>query len=213
MKNNTDVRAILLLEGVDFLERAYWYALDRPIDLAGKAEYLRHLSEGMPKETVLDELQHSAEGRRVSLRRSSTRRDSGEHARLSSSAGFSQGIDAVTTVAASVSHVFDLLELRGEVFLRTAYLAVLGREIDRQGLQLYSDKLHRGWSRSHVVAGLAASEEAKLRGPSLLGIEAFVSQYRRAQRKSLVGWFYRAIRGMESDLVSARCARNPWMRR
>jgi hypothetical protein len=111
-----------------------------------------------------------------------------------------------------VNHVTEILGLGGEAFLRVAYAKVLGREIDTEGMRVYSAKLRCGWSRSHVISELASSAEATEVKSTVRGLEEFVRNYKRGQRRTIFGWFHRAILGVESDLISARTARNPWLR-
>ena len=52
-----------------------------------------------------------------------------------------------------------LLTLDGEEFIRQAYIHVLGRVPDREGLSYYAERLSNGFSRLHILGQLAASGE------------------------------------------------------
>jgi hypothetical protein len=54
-----------------------------------------------------------------------------------------------------------LLSLRGEAFIRAAYVVFLGREADQGGVQFYARRLREGYGKASVIRDLAASKEAR----------------------------------------------------
>jgi hypothetical protein len=81
------------------------------------------------------------------------------------------------------------------------------REVDPQGFALYTDLLMQGWSRSYVLSELVNSDEGRSVKPSLRGLKPLVKRYRKAQSRSLRGWYHRAVKGAESDLPQDRLLR------
>jgi GT2 family glycosyltransferase len=58
-----DLKALLALDGKEFIEHAYATLLCRPADPEGVASYLKHLTKGLHKVEILSALAESAEGR------------------------------------------------------------------------------------------------------------------------------------------------------
>jgi hypothetical protein len=58
-----DLKALLALDGKEFIEHAYATLLCRPADPEGLASYLKHLAKGLHKVEILSALAESAEGR------------------------------------------------------------------------------------------------------------------------------------------------------
>jgi GT2 family glycosyltransferase len=73
-----------------------------------------------------------------------------------------------TTVRA-VSHVQDLLALDGEEFVQTAYVTVLGRDPDSEGMQNYLRELEAGIGKLAIVSRLRGSEEGREKARRLHG--------------------------------------------
>ena len=176
-----------------FLRAAYLHLLRREADPSGLENYLRQLAGGCSRAQVVFELATSPEGHQAD-------------ASLPGLADLVRSQLSAATVP-EVHHVHDLLPLRTEVFVRTAYQIVLGREVDPQGLALYKDLLLQGWSRSYVLSELVNSDEGRSVKPSLRGLKPLVKRYRKAQSRSLRGWYHRAVKGAESDLPQDRLLR------
>ncbi len=69
--------------------------------------------------------------------------------------------------------VAELLALHDERFVRAAYLCVLGRQPDADGMRFYVERLRAGTARDEIVLELSNSAEARVRGsPDLAGIAA-----------------------------------------
>ena len=188
------VSELLLISGEEkFLRAAYQHVLHREVDPSGLENYLRKLAGRCSREQVVYELATSSEGREAD----------------SSLPGLTELV-RVRLAAESVpdvNHVNDLLPLRREVFVCAAYQSVLHREVDPQGLALYKDLLLQGWSRSYVLSELVNSDEGRSVKPSLRGLKPLVKRYRKAQSRSLRGWYHRAVKGAESDLPQDRLLR------
>lgn len=73
----------------------------------------------------------------------------------------------------------ELLDHSGEAFVRAAYVTLLGREPDPDGLDLYLDRLARNPHRELVIAALAASDESRRFAPGLPGLQRLVRTARR----------------------------------
>lgn len=194
VKSAASASELLATPGDDaFLRAAYLHLLRREADPSGLENYLRQLVGGCSREQVVFELATSPEG----------------HQADSSLPGLADLVRGQLSAARvpEVNHVHDLLPLRPEVFVRTAYQIVLGREVDPQGFALYTDLLMQGWSRSYVLCELVSSEEGRALRPSLRGLKPLVKRYRKAQSRSLRGWYHRAVKGAESDLPQDRLLR------
>jgi hypothetical protein len=64
--------------------------------------------------------------------------------------------------------------------------------------------LRNGYSRSHILKELAASNEARAATGSVPGLDSMLAAYDRAQQHSWAGWYWRTVMGAESDLPAAR---------
>ncbi|MFM1988712.1 MAG: hypothetical protein RJA99_1669 [Pseudomonadota bacterium] len=96
--------------------------------------------------------------------------------------------------------VSDLLALDGEAFVSTAYIAILGRRPDPEGLAHYLANMRAGMAKGDVILALASSEEG-LRGVSELpGLDELVASGRR-RRSSLLR---RGLGRLGSALVGDR---------
>jgi hypothetical protein len=80
----------------------------------------------------------------------------------------------------------DLLRLEGVEFLNGAYHALLRREVDGSGKQFYLGRLQSGISKIQVLEELYASEEARIAGGGLRGLEAAIRRH-RLSRVPIVG--------------------------
>lgn len=70
-----------------------------------------------------------------------------------------------------IRHAEELLKFDDETFLRLAYNAVLGREVDKSGLNTYLRRLRRGYDKVKILNELRASEEGKRQGFEIEGLE------------------------------------------
>jgi len=97
-----------------------------------------------------------------------------------------------------------LLALDGDGFVRQAYRALLGREVDPQGLHYYVGLLREGWSKAHVLGLLWRCDECRRYAPDVPGMGELVQRHARAQLRGWRGWYLRHVKGVESDLPADR---------
>lgn len=196
------------LEGEAFVRQAYQRLLERPADAMGVQNYTAQLLAGLSKAQLASELESSPEGRLVARRRSigaglgSARAGLANHQWATTAATATQ-----TSAATEPRHVNDLMNFHGAMFVKAAYLALFKREADAQGLARYLEVLRSGFSRSYVLEALAASPEAREKSSDLPGLKALLAAYRRAQKRTWGGWYWRNVKGAESDLPAARESR------
>jgi hypothetical protein len=191
------VRDLLQKEGTAFLQAAYLAILGREADPTGLRHYAQRLASGDTREQVLADLRRDPEGKAFNA--AIVGLDE-----LVARAAAPAPAAAPAAAPHAVAHVNDLLVLHGESFLRAAYLAILHREVDPDGLRRYMDVLRSGYSRTHVLKELAASSEARAAPGAVPGLAALVAAYDRAQDGSWGGWYWRAVKGAESDLTPDR---------
>jgi hypothetical protein len=188
-----DVAKLLGFDGDDFVREAYRAILGRDADPNGLAYYGRRLANGDAKQQILVDLRCDPEGQARMLP------VEGLDALVASLQPRSSGADVAKPSSAS-----DLLTLHGSKFVRAAYLAILDREPDAEGLARYLEVLQAGWSRSFVLDALASSPEGQSKAVDLRGLQALLRSYRKGQSRSWAGWYWRNVRGAESDLPPAR---------
>jgi hypothetical protein len=191
----TSVQELLQKNGAELVQAAYLAILGRNADTSGMKHYTQRLAAGDPKEQVLIDLRRDPEGKAYAAR------IEGLDELVARSAPAAPATAPKPT--ATVQHVNDLFALHGADFLRAAYLAILKREADADGLERYLDVLRSGRSRSLVLKELAASAEARANPSGLPGLAALLSAYDKAQEGSWSGWYWRTVRGAESDLPPA----------
>lgn len=190
-------RELLALDGMAFVRHAYLAILGRDPDPSGLAHYSQRLASGVPKVQILADLRADPEGQAYASRL----------------AGLDEllGKGAANKENQHSPHVNELLVLHGTAFVRAAYLAILRREADPGGLATYVALLRGGFSRTHVLDALACSPEARSRsadaGAGLRGLKTLLKAYRKGQARSWAGWYWRNVKGAESDLPPAREAR------
>ena len=209
--------SLLQLDDEAFLRQVYLRLLGRTADAPGLQGYLEQLQQGASRHDIYQELATSEEGQRYEARRRALRRNL---TAVPSTLPMAQTPSAQTLAVqppwlmapvdvwdgptAQVANVQELLDLEGTAFIKAAYLALLGREVDEEGGRNYARKLRGGWSKMSVVKGLAASDEARSFGPQLPGLRKALQRYAKAQQRSWGGWYYRSVLGVESDLPLER---------
>jgi hypothetical protein len=200
------------LEGEAFVRQAYQRLLDRPGDAKGVQNYTTQLLEGLSKAQLVSELESSPEGRMVARRRAigagagPARAGFANHQRSTPAASAAQTSEAQINAAAP-RHVSDLMNFHGAMFVKAAYLALFKREADAEGLARYVEVLRSGYSRSYVLDALATSPEASEKSSDLPGLRSLLAAYYKAQKSSWGGWYWRNVKGAESDLPAARESR------
>ena len=73
----------------------------------------------------------------------------------------------------------ELLSLYDESFVRCAYLTLLLREVDPNGLTNYANQLRRGAAKAQLIAELFDSEEGRNAGVQLPGLTELVASNRQ----------------------------------
>ena len=181
---------LLLLDGSDFVRAAYRVILGREVDSSGLRDSLLRLSSGTSELQLLADLRCDPEGQ----------------AYASPLAGLDELVRRVQerNRGVRVNSLAELLLLHGEPFVRAAYLTLLKREPDPQGLARYLEVLRAGHSNMHVLKALYQAPEARDKSAELPGLAAAIRNYDKARPRSLKGWYYRSVVGAPSDLPRDR---------
>ncbi len=79
----------------------------------------------------------------------------------------------------------DLLRLEGEAFVRRAYVLLLGREADPEGLRAHLRTLDQNGDREAIIVAMATSDEARRAGIDLPGLAALIANHRSPRTFSL----------------------------
>lgn len=194
MLSGWTVEKLLSSEGPDFVHGAYRALLGREPDPTGLSFYLSRLQSGDSKVSILKDLSADSEGRAYGA--------------------IVEGMDQIMNQQAQVmakvpniKHVDDLMGLTVESFLQGAYVCLFRREPDEEGKQIYLSLLAKGYSRSFILDKLIGSPEARDKSSDLVGLRQHLKFYKKAQSQSLIGWYYRNVKGAESDLIRDREAR------
>lgn len=203
---------MMQLDDEAFVRQAYLRLLGRGADADGLRGYLEQLQQGVGRTEIYQILAASEEAQRYEARRQQMRRGMTLYApppRSGAVVAAPSWWPAAAPVtwdgpAAEVAHVDELLELDGVAFVKAAYVAILGREVDTEGGTVYLQRLRDGWSRMSVVKNLFLSAEGQTRGARLAGLARALERYNKAQRRSWGGWYYRSVLGIESDLPIER---------
>jgi hypothetical protein len=200
-----------LLEGEAFVRQAYQRLLDRPADAMGVQNHTAQLLAGLSKAQLVSELESSPEGRMVARRRAigagPARAGFASSQRSTLAASAAHTSAAQPSAAGAPRHVNDLMGFHGSMFVKAAYLALFQREADAEGLARYVEVLRSGFSRSYVLDALATSPEAGEKSSDLPGLRRLLAAYHKAQKSSWDGWYWRNVKGAESDLLAARESR------
>lgn len=184
-----------------FVQRAYLELLGRPADPTGFRDYLWRLRGGESRRQLWEEMAGCDEAQAFAQ---------GGQRPVYRATSYTPGPAPAMAPAApggplpQVGSVQDLLATHGTTFVRQAYGVVLGREPDPEGLARYLAVLKSGMSRSYVLSELVKSSEAQRRGVQLAGLDKLLDGYRRAQKRDWSGWYWRVVKGAESDLPPAR---------
>lgn len=96
---------------------------------------------------------------------------SGDLNELHSSTGLIRTVMSGGEAADEIHHVNDLLAFDDEVFIRLAFQRLLGRNPDHGALAAYLRRLRGGEDRRDIIQELARSDEARMHGRALPGVE------------------------------------------
>ena len=205
---------MMALDDEAFVKQAYLRLLGRGVDPQGLSSYLQELQQGVSRAEVYQALASSEEAQRYESRRQQMRRSvavSSTMARSRAMVPAPMWWPAPVSVsvawdgpAPQVANAQELLDLEGADFVKAAYVALLGREVDAAGGDNYIRRLRDGWSRMSIVKGLCTSDEGKAHDRRLPGLDKALARYNKAQRRSWAGWYQRSVLGVESDLPMER---------
>jgi hypothetical protein len=88
----------------------------------------------------------------------------------------------------SPENIDQLLALNDTTFVQGAYLALLAREADPEGLRYYTGRLRAGHAKAEIIAQIAASVELSQQGGELPGLHKITANYHKSRH-----WFWRII--------------------
>ena len=193
------------LDNASFVHQAYLRLLGRAADPDGLQDSVAKLDAGVPRSDVSTTLADSEEGQRYASRRNALRHGTGPVIAPTVQPP-SQAVSRALAVAAvrHLSHVNELLVLDDAVFIASAYQMLLNREVDPEGFRIYLTLLQGGWTKLHIAKALFESEEGRKVMPPLTGLSQALQHHAKAQRRSWLGWYWRNVRGAESDLPADR---------
>ena len=173
------LKAILSLDGAEFLGEAYLLMLGRPADPEGFRNYSARLRSGASKLSIAAELHASPEGRAYGANVPDL------------SALLEQRLPAATDID-------ELLAFDDLAFIDCAYRSLLKRAPDAVGLSHYLKLIRSGAAKMRVVSKLVFSAEGRKAAPSLRGLRRSILNYWLASNR-LTGWWYRPIAQVEGD--------------
>lgn len=199
----SDLRQLLSLDGYAFIEGAYRTLLGREPDDGGIATYLRLMSRGWSKKSILYNLRQAAkdQGREepfVGLddQLMLYRRYERPFERVIVSLGIAAAlkrkkfrnlaglpvrlVDDIPPPQ-RLHTVDELFQLNGTAFLNAAYLAILGRVPDPEGRAFYLNRLRGGGGREEVAVQLYQSREGRAFATKLAGLESLAKRMSRRQ--------------------------------
>ena len=101
----------------------------------------------------------------------------------------------------------ELLAQHDQSFIQCAYLTLLGREPDPEGLNYYLSRLRTGYSKIQILAQLSLSNEAKTYAAQLSGLDVAIARYQKS-KYPLLGWLYRWINSLEGNHPNERKLRS-----
>ncbi|MGC9206477.1 DUF4214 domain-containing protein [Acidithiobacillus sp.] len=100
-------------------------------------------------------------------------------------------------------NIAELLACEDIEFIKCAYLSILGRDPDPEGVNYYLNRLHSGVSKYEIVVQLISSDEAAAHKPEIFGLKKMVRLFKIGQIP-LIGWIYRIVYGLEGNGFSHR---------
>lgn len=77
-----------------------------------------------------------------------------------------------------------------QFFIRCAYLSILGREPDEDGLENYLKQLGEGISKRDIVAELSLSREGRIHKPNINGLDSAIAEYKEKHSRGLLEIFF-----------------------
>ena len=101
----------------------------------------------------------------------------------------------------------ELLSCHDQRFVHCAYLTLLGRAPDHEGLSYYLGRLRMGYSKITILAQLCLSAEGKTHAVKLLGLDSAIQRYKRG-RWPLIGRYLQSTSGTDNDHPATRNLRS-----
>ena len=173
---------LCMREGEDFVETAYQTILMRPADEEGKKYYLTELNCGAKKEKLIFSMLTSEEG---SMKNETV-------------SGFQIG---------SISLNELLREADDTRFVKTAYIALLGRSADEEGLRTYLGGLADGsMDRLDVILILSGSPEGRKAGTEIPGLQKKKIRRKIRNRVYRIPGFGQGIRMLRNPIQKSHAA-------
>jgi hypothetical protein len=176
----TPLSDLLMLNGDDFVLKAFRSVLGRQADRVGAQFFLQQLEAGNSKTSVIADMSDSLEGKALSSKL--------------------PGLADWLKLSRQHSSVAELMALQGDLFVIGAYVVMFKREPDPEGFARYIGLLRSGCSKSFILAALYDSPEAREKSANLPGLASMLALYKKGQRRSWRGWYCRQVLGAESDL-------------
>jgi glycosyltransferase involved in cell wall biosynthesis len=90
----------------------------------------------------------------------------------------------------AVESVDEITAYSEHFFIRCAYLSVLGREPDEDGLENYLKKLRDGIGKKDIVAELSLSKEGRTQKANISGLDSATAEYKKKHSRSLIAIFF-----------------------
>ena len=103
---------------------------------------------------------------------------------------------AALNMSKKSSTMYEILACHDQQFVQCAYLTILGRTPDDQGLDYYLSMIRAGCLKIQILSQLRLSKEGRVHSINVPGLDAAIKHHRRG-KQPLIGWFYRLINGME----------------
>ncbi|MFN4036688.1 FkbM family methyltransferase [Comamonas aquatica] len=113
----------------------------------------------------------------------------------------------LTPALVAAATLDELLAQHDQYFIQCAYLTLLGREPDPEGLNYYLSRLRTGYSKIQILAQLSLSNEGKAYASQLSGLDVAIAHYQKSQYP-LLGWLYRWVNGLEGNHPNERKLRS-----
>ncbi|QTX22072.1 FkbM family methyltransferase [Comamonas aquatica] len=114
---------------------------------------------------------------------------------------------SLTPALVAAATLDELLAQHDQSFIQCAYLTLLGREPDPEGLNYYLSRLRTGYSKIQILAQLSLSNEGKAYAPKFSGLDVAIARYQKS-KSPLLGWLYRWINGLEGNHPNERKLRS-----
>jgi hypothetical protein len=185
------LRSLFRLSDEAFVDALHWALLDHPATNDERVLHAERLRAGLPKMTLLADMLAQASPPDAEQR--------------------IEGLDAILPALSKglcpvALDLEDLLSLHDAAFVDCAYLTLVGRRPDEQGLAHYTARLRAGHAKIAVADELWRSSEGRRVGSTLPGMAKASSRW-RAARLPLLGAVLRAVLAIEGDSPAERRAR------